>query len=312
MQETRFLHLPQFEESDHPSWLTDFNGAMSAIDVAYGNLLNASGGGGEEQKPQALNPLSFDSAEMSVTGTAFRAGGQWGNRDNTWYFEVTTPFNLTIPFSLRSIEKPSLVYDIINSLGFFAEEGSLPTEYGTPWSIKLDGGNLEAVDSEGNPVTINDGETPFLDMSLFYKSTEYVSMYLGSGNYIGFRNRDFIEGVGLNELLDYSQDNISAPVLRVQCGFRRSSGVYFNTDKTVNTTLTDPDLITYLQNTVIVKLDDENEEISRISMYDLLILYMQNYVTFTYDQSRDRWSTRFMSLNFSSYIKKLYLGYFHK
>lgn len=35
--------LPQFEENDIPSWLTDFNSAMEKIDAAIHNAANSSG-----------------------------------------------------------------------------------------------------------------------------------------------------------------------------------------------------------------------------------------------------------------------------
>lgn len=36
--------LPQFEENDIPSWLTDFNSAMEKIDAAIHNAADSSGG----------------------------------------------------------------------------------------------------------------------------------------------------------------------------------------------------------------------------------------------------------------------------
>ena len=40
---TTYYKLPQFEENDIPSWLTDFNSAMGKIDAAIHNAADSSG-----------------------------------------------------------------------------------------------------------------------------------------------------------------------------------------------------------------------------------------------------------------------------
>lgn len=62
--ETPNIHLPVFEQTDKPSWISDFNGAMNAIDTAYGkqegNITAAYNAAGAAQ-------TKADAVEASVT-----------------------------------------------------------------------------------------------------------------------------------------------------------------------------------------------------------------------------------------------------
>lgn len=63
---TTHYNLPQFESSDKPAWLTDFNGAMSAIDTGIYNAQDKADDAAED----ATQALSDASDAQSTANTA--------------------------------------------------------------------------------------------------------------------------------------------------------------------------------------------------------------------------------------------------
>jgi hypothetical protein len=62
--------LPQFEENDIPSWLTDFNSAMEKIDTAIHNVADSTGEPADYQ--QLKNSVSELTQKMETVVTVLK------------------------------------------------------------------------------------------------------------------------------------------------------------------------------------------------------------------------------------------------
>ena len=62
--------LPQFEENDTPSWLTDFNSAMEKIDTAIHNVADSTGEPADYQ--QLKNSVSELTQKMETVVTVLK------------------------------------------------------------------------------------------------------------------------------------------------------------------------------------------------------------------------------------------------
>lgn len=74
--------LPQFEENDIPSWLTDFNSAMEKIDTVIHNVADSSG------EPSDYQQLKTSVAVLKTLNNAVVVGTASGGITATQYSKL--------------------------------------------------------------------------------------------------------------------------------------------------------------------------------------------------------------------------------
>lgn len=86
---TTYYSLPQFESTDKPAWLTDFNGAMSAIDTGIHNAQDKADDAAEDAT-QALSDAS--SAQSTADGADAKGSGAVASIAEN--FEATSTYSV--------------------------------------------------------------------------------------------------------------------------------------------------------------------------------------------------------------------------